>query len=64
MNWRCKIFGHRYISASDEIACYGECTRCGHKVGYTARVYIRRYIEAQEAYDAAWKKHTLPGMKP
>lgn len=61
---RCKLFGHRCVSSSDNLACYGECTRCGTKVGYTLRTYIWRYSMAEEAYKKAWKEHTLPGMKP
>lgn len=63
IDWKCR-FWHKYVSASNEFACYGECVRCGKKVGYTERVYIRRAIEAEEAFKAAWKEYTLPGMDP
>lgn len=63
-HWRCKLFGCSCKPASDDVACWGECVRCGKKAGYCERTYIWRYSMAEEAYKKAWKEHTLPGMKP
>lgn len=64
MSLKCKLIGCSCISTSDEKACWGECIRCGARHGYLERKYIRRNIEAEEAYKMTWKKFTLEGMTP
>jgi hypothetical protein len=61
---RCKIFGCACITQSDENACWGECVRCGVRHGYLERVYLRRRIEAEEAFNKVWKEYTFEGMTP
>lgn len=65
MSLRCKILGCTSCRPnSDDLACWGECVRCGKKHGYLDRRYIWRAIEAEEAYKKAWKEYTLEGMDP
>lgn len=34
---------------ADETGCWGECAKCGERVGFVSRADLRRYCEREEA---------------
>lgn len=45
----CKIGLCPFSPASDNHACWGECTICGKRSGYVTRKAIRAYMDLEDA---------------
>lgn len=45
----CKMGLCPFTQASDDHACWGECTICGKQAGYVSRKAIRAYMDRKDA---------------